>query len=101
MSHEKIVRMANQIADFFASYPPAEAEAGIAGHINSFWEPRMRRQLFDHLAEGGEGLRDVVVRAAEQIRKPPPSDGAGYELQKQTEETPDVRRAEEGAYRSP
>ncbi|RVC20881.1 formate dehydrogenase subunit delta, partial [Mesorhizobium sp. M7A.F.Ca.CA.004.04.2.1] len=39
---EKLVRMANQIADFFHSKPREEGIAGVAEHINKFWEPRMR-----------------------------------------------------------
>ncbi|TIS76490.1 MAG: formate dehydrogenase [Mesorhizobium sp.] len=46
---EKLVRMANQIADFFHSKPREEGIAGVAEHINKFWEPRMRRQLFEML----------------------------------------------------
>ena len=30
----------------------------------------MRRQLLDHLATGGEGLRPLVVEGADLIRKP-------------------------------
>ena len=44
----KIIRMANQIATFFHSQPASEGPGGVATHINKFWEPRMRRQLFDN-----------------------------------------------------
>lgn len=70
MSPDKMVHMANQIALFFESRPEAEAAAGVAAHINDFWEPRMRRQLLDHLAAGGAGLRPLVLAAAAQIREP-------------------------------
>lgn len=70
MSPEKMIRMANQIAIFFESKPHAEGLAGVAGHINDFWEPRMRRQLLDHLAAGGEGLRPLVLESADKIRVP-------------------------------
>jgi hypothetical protein len=39
MTPDKMVHMANQIALFFASYPHDEAVAGVADHINKFWEP--------------------------------------------------------------
>jgi formate dehydrogenase subunit delta len=42
---EKLVRMANQIAAFFRSYPEDEAVAGIHKHIVAFWTPRMRDPL--------------------------------------------------------
>ena len=68
MTEEKLAYMANQIATFFRSKPEAEAIAGIAMHINDFWEPRMRAQLLDRLAEGGEGLNPLVVAAGPAIR---------------------------------
>ncbi|SEN99783.1 formate dehydrogenase delta subunit [Gemmobacter aquatilis] len=70
MSHEKLVTMANQIARFMESKPHAEGVSGLAGHINDFWEPRMRRQLFDLIDHGGDGLRPLVMEAASQIRRP-------------------------------
>lgn len=70
MSPEKLIYMANQIATFFASQPQATAAAGVAAHINDFWEPRMRAQLLQVLAAGGDGLSPLVIAAAEQIRPP-------------------------------
>ncbi|WP_225029735.1 formate dehydrogenase subunit delta [Xinfangfangia pollutisoli] len=72
MSADKITRMANQISLFMESKPHAEGVAGLAAHINDFWEPRMRRELFDLLDQGGAGLRPLVVEAAAQIRRPAP-----------------------------
>ena len=70
MSPEKLVYMANQIATFFESKPHDEGVAGVAGHINDFWEPRMRRQLFAVLDAGGAGLQPLVLEAAAAIRRP-------------------------------
>ncbi|ROT97779.1 formate dehydrogenase subunit delta [Histidinibacterium lentulum] len=70
MSPEKMVTMANQIATFFASQPEADRAARVAAHVNDFWEPRMRRQLLDHIAAGGAGLNPLVIEAAAQIREP-------------------------------
>ncbi|NBN63876.1 formate dehydrogenase [Microvirga tunisiensis] len=70
MSADKLVYMANQIARFMASKPHAEGVAGVAAHINDYWEPRMRRQLFEILDGGSEGLHPLVVEAAPQIRRP-------------------------------
>lgn len=72
MSADKLVHMANQIATFMESKPHAEGVAGLASHINDFWEPRMRRQLFAVLDAGGAGLRPLVLEAASQIRRPAP-----------------------------
>ncbi|MBC7477627.1 MAG: formate dehydrogenase subunit delta [Pseudorhodobacter sp.] len=66
----KLIYMANQIAKFMESKPEAEGLAGLSSHINDFWEPRMRRHLFEVLDTGGEGLRPLVIAAAPQIRRP-------------------------------
>ncbi|AHG47156.1 formate dehydrogenase subunit delta [Rhizobium leguminosarum bv. trifolii CB782] len=73
MSHDtksKLVYMANQIATFFKSQPASEAVEGVANHINKFWEPRMRRQLFEILETEENGLDALVLQAAPMIRKP-------------------------------
>ncbi|AEV38231.1 NAD-dependent formate dehydrogenase, delta subunit protein [Pseudovibrio sp. FO-BEG1] len=70
MAPEKLTYMANQIASFFKHKPHDEAVEGIANHINDFWEPRMRLQLFDIVKDGGEGLNPLVVEAEPSIRRP-------------------------------
>ncbi|MEZ2130744.1 MULTISPECIES: formate dehydrogenase subunit delta [unclassified Sinorhizobium] len=81
MSHEqtqrKLIYMANQIATFFKTQPQSEAAQGVATHINKFWEPRMRRQLFAHLDSGGEGLDPLVIEASAKIKRPEPLKAAG------------------------
>ena len=66
----KIVRMANQIGTFFLSKPHEEGVAGIAEHINKFWEPRMRRHFFEVVDAGGGTLLPLVLEAAAEIRRP-------------------------------
>jgi len=66
----KLVVMANQIAAFFASQPHEEAVAGIAKHMNDFWEPRMRRKFFAIVDAGGAGLKPLVIEAAAKVRRP-------------------------------
>ncbi|MBT9244719.1 formate dehydrogenase subunit delta [Gemmobacter fulvus] len=68
--HSKLITMANQIAKFMESKPHDEGVSGLANHINDFWEPRMRRHLFEMLDAGGAGLRPLVLDAATQIRRP-------------------------------
>ena len=70
MSADKIVRMANQIALFMETKPHAEGVTGLAGHINDFWEPRMRRQFFALIDAGGAGFRPLVLEAASSVRRP-------------------------------
>jgi formate dehydrogenase subunit delta len=62
---EQLVRMANDIGDFFRSEPErTDAVAGIANHIAKFWTPRMRQKLAAHLREHGEGELDELAREA-------------------------------------
>lgn len=72
MSPDKLTHMANQIALFFESKPHAEGVSGLAGHINAYWEPRMRRQFFQMVEAGTPGFRPLVLEAASQIRRPLP-----------------------------
>ena len=67
MSPDKLVMMANQIGAFFASQGPGGV-GGVADHIKSFWDPRMRAAIFDHLDKGGAGLKPIVVEALESLR---------------------------------
>ena len=73
MSAEKLVRMANQIAVFFASQPQDGAEAGVADHIRSFWNPLMRRDIYAHLDQGGEGLDPLALSALKLLRQSDPA----------------------------
>ena len=68
MSPEKMVRMANQIATFFKSQPKDDAATKVAAHLSDFWEPRMRAQLIEYVAAGGEGLDPVVIDATRQLQ---------------------------------
>lgn len=67
---EKLIRMANQIATFFESQPQEDAPEKVAGHINEFWEPRMRAGLLAHTDTSTEGLKPLVVAALPHIRRP-------------------------------
>lgn len=63
MNIENLIKMANQIAGFFESYPnEAEASSEIANHLKKFWPPRMRQQLLQHMdATRGKGLKEIVL----------------------------------------
>ena len=71
MQHDtKIVRMANQIATFFLSQPEAVRVPGVSNHINKFWEPRMRRQFFEIVDNGGGEMLPLVIEAASHVNRP-------------------------------
>ena len=72
-THAKLVRMANQIGTFFESKPHDEGVAGVAEHINKFWEPRMRRKFFEVVDSGGDGLKPIVLEASNLVRRLTPA----------------------------
>ena len=65
MHTDALVKMANQIGDFFEAMPDRqEALQGIAEHMRKFWEPRMRREFLAHVDERGSGeLKPIVAQA--------------------------------------
>lgn len=66
--NEHLVKMANDIADYFASEPDrAAAISGIASHMRRFWEPRMRRRVAAHLDSGGEGLSELARAGVHEL----------------------------------
>ncbi|HEY1313365.1 MAG TPA: formate dehydrogenase subunit delta [Steroidobacteraceae bacterium] len=68
MTHEgaeHLVKMANDIGNFFRAEPEREdAIAGIANHISKYWTKRMREKLAAHLREEGDTALDELPRAA-------------------------------------
>lgn len=71
MNIERLVRMANDIAQFFASEsPPEEAAQQVAGHLAKFWDPRMRREIILHARAGGTGLSDLARDAVGRLPMP-------------------------------
>ena len=72
MSIERLVTMANDIGHYFASEQDrAAAVAGVASHVQRFWDPRMRRQILAHATAGGEGLSDLALAAIKTLPAPP------------------------------
>jgi formate dehydrogenase subunit delta len=69
MSPEKLVYMANQIGKFFAHKDEEAAVAGIAEHLQSFWEKRMLAEIYAYLDAGGAGLDERPKRALERLRE--------------------------------
>ena len=60
---ERLVYMANQIAQFFAAQKHDEAVKGVSEHIAKFWDPRMRQRIRAHLTAGGAGLSPLAREA--------------------------------------
>lgn len=65
MDTEKLIKMANQIGDFFEAYPDNEdAKKGIANHLHNFWNSVMIQSIVAHVKQKkGEGLHPRVIEA--------------------------------------
>lgn len=68
MNSDNMVHMANQIALYFNSYPHEDAVAGVADHLQKYWERRMKTQIIQYIAQGGNGLHELVVEAVKRLR---------------------------------
>src|SRR5215471_10583627 len=73
---DRLITMANQIGDFFAPYPPERRAEGIRNHLRTYWEPRMRADLLEYIAAGGDGLKPSVVQGALLLNSA--ADATGY-----------------------
>ena len=81
MSHsssETLVKMANQIGDFFGSQRHSDGAAGVADHIKKFWDPRMRAGIMEHVAHGGAGLSPLVLEALKLLANPQNNSAASH-----------------------
>lgn len=71
MHIDYLVKMANDIGQFFAVYPDTpETEQEIATHLQRFWSPDMRATLRDYVTQGGAGLQPLVARAVLRLQQP-------------------------------
>jgi len=72
MNIHHLVNMANDISAFFDSELGAkDAPQGIAAHISRYWDPRMRIQIIQYAAGGGEGLKPSALAAVRTLPEPP------------------------------
>lgn len=71
MDINNLIKMANQIGEFFESMPDREqATQDIASHLRRFWDPRMRKAILDGLDQGkADGLHQIVRDAIENNRQ--------------------------------
>lgn len=68
MQPDKLVMMANQIAKFFEAQGETRAVPQIATHIELFWDPRMRKAIAAHVAQGGAGLDPLAKQAIGRLK---------------------------------
>lgn len=69
MNIEQLVKMANQIGQFFQDEPdPDKAVAEIRNHLTKFWAPAMRKQLILwQQTQPDSGLYPAVALAVTQL----------------------------------
>ncbi|HSR01181.1 MAG TPA: formate dehydrogenase subunit delta [Methylophilaceae bacterium] len=68
MDIKKLIKMANQIGDFFEANPnEEEAKKDIASHLHKFWNSVMIKSIVIHVKERqGDGLHPKVIAAIRQ-----------------------------------
>jgi formate dehydrogenase subunit delta len=69
MNIEKLINMANDIADFFNAESDKDIAAeGVTKHILRSWEPRMRTEIIKyHLEKSGAGLNPLAAQAIKKL----------------------------------
>ena len=70
MSHSSIatlVKMANQVGQFFSAQKNGDQIADAANHFKRFWAPRMRANIVDYVARGGKDLNPTALGAVKRI----------------------------------
>jgi formate dehydrogenase subunit delta len=70
---EKLVRMANQIGDFYASMPEPEAAKAVATHLRMYWTPRMISEIVAFAARGQTGLSATAAHGIEALNRIAPA----------------------------
>jgi formate dehydrogenase subunit delta len=70
MKIETLIKMANNIGDFFNAESNKEIAAdGIKKHLLRSWDPRMRREIIAYCQQYGAALSDVVKVAVSRLEQ--------------------------------
>ena len=71
MKTERLIKMANDIGDFFNAESNKEIAAeGIAKHILRSWDPRMRRDIITYCQQDGSALSELARKAVSRLEQP-------------------------------
>ncbi|MBC2654614.1 formate dehydrogenase subunit delta [Pseudomonas sp. MSSRFD41] len=72
MSTANLVKMANQIASYFANEPDqAQAASSVRNHMQLFWTPAMRQELLAwHRQQQQSELHPLVRQAIDSSGQP-------------------------------
>jgi formate dehydrogenase subunit delta len=60
-----VVRLANDVAANLAHRP--DALEAVAGHLQRYWDPRMRQTLRAWVSQGGQGLSPLALAAQQRL----------------------------------
>ena len=70
MKIERLIKMANDIGDFFNADSNKEiASEGISKHILRSWDPRMRRDIIAYCKQDGAGLSELARSAIARLEQ--------------------------------
>ncbi|MGR9000069.1 MAG: formate dehydrogenase subunit delta [Gammaproteobacteria bacterium] len=70
MKIERLIKMANDIGDFFNAESNKEiAVEGVKKHILRSWDPRMRREIIAYCQQDGAALSDLVRTAVSRLEQ--------------------------------
>jgi formate dehydrogenase subunit delta len=69
---DKLVRMANQIGDFYAAMPEKEATEGAASHLRLYWTQKMINEIVAFASEGRAGLNPTAAHAVDVLKRAAP-----------------------------
>jgi len=68
MKIEKLIKMANDISDFFDAESNKEfAAEGVKKHILRSWDPRMRNEIILYYKNDGKELSSLAKAAIEKL----------------------------------
>jgi formate dehydrogenase subunit delta len=62
------IRLINQIVIHFGYLPNDVAAAEVANHVRRFWDPRMKRRLFELVDSQANEFEPVAVAATALLR---------------------------------
>ncbi|HEY5840781.1 MAG TPA: formate dehydrogenase subunit delta [Mycobacterium sp.] len=62
------IRLINKIVVHFGYLPTDQAVTEVAEHVRKFWDPRMKRRLFDLVDGEASDLEPVALAATALLR---------------------------------
>jgi formate dehydrogenase subunit delta len=79
MNIDLLIKMANQISEFFqGATDPGQAATDVATHLTRYWDPRMRKQIIEYCDERhGAGLTDTARGGVQILKQRAEQAGAG------------------------